>query len=73
MDPRTLIRSGITSDISFYASRPDVTLQAIDAPRDLVETVTRPRNEQPTSPNFSVWEFIGVSVAQSVIDQLSAP
>ena len=35
-----VIRSGITSDIFFYASRPDVTLQGIEPPGNLVETVT---------------------------------
>ena len=53
----------------FYASDPDVVLRAFDSAESLVATVTGPGNLQPSG--FTLWEPIGVSVAQNVITRVT--
>ncbi len=59
--------SPVVSVSFFYASIPDVTLQAFDAAETLVATVTGSAN----APPFSTWEALGVAVAQNVITRVT--
>lgn len=55
----------------FYASAPDVTLDAFDAAGNLVATATGAGNVQPTYPHFSLWEILGVAVSADIITRVT--
>jgi hypothetical protein len=55
----------------FYASVPNVTLDAFDAAGTLVATATGAGNVQPTPPFFTLWEPVGVAVAENVITRVT--
>lgn len=58
------------SAVSFYyASDPDVTLNAFDAAGNLVATATGLSNVQPTG--FDVWELLGVAVTEDIITRVT--
>ncbi len=60
------------SAVSFYyASISDVTLNAFDAAGTLVATVTGLSNVQPDYPPFSVWDLLGLAVAEDVITRVT--
>ncbi len=60
------------SAVSFYyASISDVTLTAFDAAGTLVATATGLSNAQPDFPYLSVWDLLGVAVAEDIITRVT--
>ena len=60
--------SPVASVSFFYASVRDVILSAFNAAGIRLVTVTRPANIQPAG--FTLWDLIGVSVAENIITRV---